>query len=114
MKDIFISHAWGKDELNREMIERHRNFCHWGRLLRETIYLYGTNINDKYNKTKTFYHGLKPAFIFTETIAKFCAPTSTTASLTIAHGFADGRGIMLKLTKIWEKMVLFFLITMIL
>eukprot|EP01084_Bolivina_argentea_P088960 160616_1 len=70
------------------------------KLLRETVEVFGQSVTN--SKIKTFYHGIS-TLIFSEFIANFCTPTSTTSSIVIAANFAtvndnDSKGMILSLT----------------
>eukprot|EP01084_Bolivina_argentea_P053579 98358_1 len=59
-----------------ELIQRHRNYFCFSKILRETVECYGEQYNE-YSSAK-YYHGISTPVIFNSTIAKFCHPTSTT------------------------------------
>ena len=64
---------------------RHRNFYHFGRLLRETVECYGDVLVDD---GLVLYHGIDHPLYFEKMIAKFYSPTSTTKDMAIAAQFA--------------------------
>eukprot|EP01084_Bolivina_argentea_P090679 163346_1 len=74
--------------------KRNMEYREWSRLLREAVECYGTTMEE--SKINIFYHGVSMIH-FVSFIAKFCGPTSTSASFEIATRFADEKGIILEL-----------------
>eukprot|EP01084_Bolivina_argentea_P193223 331523_1 len=77
-----------KNESDTELKERHRNYHHLGRLLREFAECYGVctvgllkNIN--------LYHGLNGHFSFSSLIAYIAGPLSTTTEYSVAVSFSN-------------------------
>ena len=73
------------NELDEEFKHRHCNYYWFGRLLRECIEVFGMiMVDDKL----ALYHGLDHPLYFTEMIAKFYSPTSTSTNRMVAAQFA--------------------------
>ena len=86
------------NESDQHLIERHSNYWEWGRLLREMVEVYGVSFCD--SDEEIFYHGISGDMLFESTYARFCAPTSTTTSFSVATNFAsvhNRNGIILQL-----------------
>ena len=64
---------------------RHSHFYHFGKLLRETVEVFGNIMVDE---DLTLYHGISQPLFFIKMIAKFFSPTSTTLDRAIAANFA--------------------------
>eukprot|EP01084_Bolivina_argentea_P239012 401633_1 len=78
-------------ESNEALKRRHRNFYHFGKLLRELIEVYGTQF--QFTTQNIFYHGVSQIMYFKNCYAKICGPMSTTISREIAAGtFAKSNG----------------------
>ncbi len=63
-----------------DLVARHRQYHHWGKLLRELVEAYGEEMG-KRNDIGIFYHGVSAAMIFDSTTIRLRGPVSTTASL---------------------------------
>lgn len=64
---------------------RHSNYYHFGKLLRETVEVFGKVLVDE---NMTLYHGIDHPLYFHKMNAKFYGPTSTSKSSAVAKGFA--------------------------
>eukprot|EP01084_Bolivina_argentea_P213446 362511_1 len=92
-------------ETDQEMKERHRNFAHFGRLLRECIECYGTFKKDPdyFLKYITLYHGVNGNFFFSSLDAYIKGPVSTTTDITVAVNFASNDGMIIEFNMLpWE------------
>merc|ERR1719350_2265196 len=69
------------------LMARHSNFWHLGRLLRELIECFGKKM---YNKNIVFYHGICDNMLFVnQTAMYFYAPLSTTTSIECAIAYSN-------------------------
>ena len=69
-------------ETDAALKQRHREFHHWSRSLRECVECYGQMMVD--SDVETFYHGVSASMLFDSTTIKLCGPLSTTAGLDIS------------------------------
>jgi len=83
-----------ENESDDELKQRHANFYHFGRLLRELIECFGLKI---YNKNVQFYHGITAETMFLETSIYIHAPLSTTTRIevAIAYSYHDENDLLL-------------------
>ena len=65
-------------ESDESLKERHGEVAIWGRLLRETVEIYGAHL-PYIRPDLRFYHGVSEELYFESTSIKLCGPTSTTA-----------------------------------
>lgn len=82
-------------ESDEDLLTRHSNFRDFGRLLRESVEVYGTSFEES-EDVDILYHGISIEMMFEATYAKFCAPTSCTRSFMVAVNFAKS-GIIIEL-----------------
>ena len=66
-------------ESDESLQERHSEVAIWGRLLRETVEVFGTMMH--HSNISRFYHGVSEELYFASTGIKLCGPTSTTGGL---------------------------------
>lgn len=66
------------DESDQELKQRHTEYAIWGKLLRETVEVYGTKFGQ--SSIKKFYTGISTAMLFESFSASICCPLSTAAS----------------------------------
>lgn len=86
-----------KTETDYAVKARHSKWYHFGKLVRETVELYGTKLRD--SRIQFFYHGVSMIH-FSKFIANFCCPTSTTTQFEVATAFTDeSKGVILQLEK---------------
>eukprot|EP01084_Bolivina_argentea_P123902 219560_1 len=88
------------NESNEHLIERHRNFAHLGRLLRELVGCFPFVSEKEYSafKNKTgLYHGISIQTMFGAIDAIIKGPTSTTRDYAVAAGFCANKGMILEL-----------------
>ena len=77
-----------------DLVARHRQYHHWGKLLRELVEGYGERMDER-EDIKIFYHGVSASMIFDSTRISLCGPVSTTASfvfifiLSLCNLFCD-------------------------
>eukprot|EP01084_Bolivina_argentea_P118362 210024_1 len=76
-----------------KMIDRHRNFAHLGRLLRECVECFGKKHSSAYNIK--VYRGINKCFTFESLYAYIKAPFSTTTSYQVAVQFCNNKGVIL-------------------
>lgn len=69
------------NESDKELKQRHREFWHWAKYLRECIELFG-NMQCR-SKDDYYYHGVSTSMIFSSTNIFLYGPVSTTASFVI-------------------------------
>eukprot|EP01084_Bolivina_argentea_P134721 237539_1 len=79
-------------ETQQEMIFRHAKMANWGRILWETVHVFG----DKVKKYDRLYHGVSTKVVFPSAIAQFNGPCSTTPQLAVAAVFAN-QGIIVEM-----------------
>ena len=72
------------NETDSQLKQRHHNFYHFAKLLRETVEVFGSVLS---NRDKSLYHGIGGHLFFKKLIARFYGPTSTTWELQVAHTF---------------------------
>lgn len=78
--------------------KRKSEFAHWTRLMRETVELYGTTMEE--SKLKTFYTGLSSQVVFNKFRPKITCPISTSPQLSVIMMFGqEDDGIILDLAK---------------
>ena len=96
-KQTFIKKSG--NETNGDLIKRHSNFANFGKLLYESIHLFGTDISSK--KDLTFYHFLNKPIIFQHTFSYFYFPISTICNLesAIFYHKLNGNDTLLKLDR---------------
>eukprot|EP01084_Bolivina_argentea_P105311 188546_1 len=75
------------------LITKHSNFAHLGRLLRECVDLYGTEIR----VISRLYYGINNCMEFKASNARIKGPISTTTEYTVAVNFASSNGMILEL-----------------
>eukprot|EP01084_Bolivina_argentea_P170933 296172_1 len=80
------------NEKDYELKKRHREYYHWGKLLREAVECYG--IKTAKSEINAFHHGLSETLIFDSTTIYLCAPTSTTADICVAVDIFGRDGIV--------------------
>eukprot|EP01084_Bolivina_argentea_P068594 124847_1 len=75
--------------------QRHANFYHFAKLLRECVELYGTRAID--GRIKNFYHGINQQMLFKSPTAFICGVLSTTSDFSVAINFCCGSGMIVEL-----------------
>ena len=68
-------------ESNESLKKRHSEVAIWGRLLRETVEVFGIKMGQSH--IARFYHGVSEELYFASTSIKLCGPTSTTGGLSV-------------------------------
>ena len=85
--------------------EKYLEFYHFGKLLHETVQIYGT----EYTENEIFYHGFCGDNIVPKMFFKINMPISTSKDIDIASNFAsvslDDHGIILKLSSYHDKVI---------
>lgn len=91
------------------MIERHSEFQHWGKILKEAVDKYGTSVN-AVGSSKIFYHGIDSQMLFESTIAHFHGPLSTSSTYEVSLVFANrhGNGLIITLQNMEEAPARYF------
>ena len=69
----------GPYESAQDLVERHGEYHHWGKLLRELVEAYGEVM--ALSQIKTFFHGVSASMVFDSTNIQLFGPVSTTASM---------------------------------
>eukprot|EP01084_Bolivina_argentea_P061418 112241_1 len=82
------------DQSLEDLKSRNSMFAHWSKCFRESVEVFGQSMG-----SKPVWHGVNKCLLFSDTIATFCSPTSTTTLSNIALNFADDKGLVLKLRK---------------
>eukprot|EP01084_Bolivina_argentea_P137726 242555_1 len=82
-------------ETQQELIFKHQKVANWGRILWETVHVFG----DKVKTYPKLYHGINTTMLFPSAIAQFNGPCSTTPRLTVAAAFAN-QGIIVEMKPI--------------
>eukprot|EP01084_Bolivina_argentea_P149206 260686_1 len=88
------------DEDDNILLQRHSQYAHWAKYLREALDLWGTNFFESKACKPVFYHGLSSKMLFGGYNQHFCSPTSTTLQYSTAVMFANqgqGDGIVITL-----------------
>eukprot|EP01084_Bolivina_argentea_P305625 527997_1 len=85
------------DETNESIINRHRNFVHLGRLLRECVFCFGSKNANDFVEVK-LYHGTSIQAQFSSTDALVNGPFSTTTDASVALNFSQKTGMVLELS----------------
>eukprot|EP01084_Bolivina_argentea_P250125 418978_1 len=86
------------NETDASLIQRHRNYHHLGRLLREFVECFGDAFGTDSSSVVNVYHGLNKAFTFATMTAYIKGPLSTTKDFTVAINFScQIEGIILNL-----------------
>eukprot|EP01083_Nonionella_stella_P215240 774852_1 len=83
------------DESDESLKQRHREFCHWARALRECVECFGTKMSQ--SKIPFFYHGISRSMLLDSTSLKLCGPVSTTSQYTVAVSRFAEKGIVLQI-----------------
>eukprot|EP01084_Bolivina_argentea_P220776 374095_1 len=81
---------------------RHKEYGHWGKLLRESVEVWGNFFDEIPENVNYFYHGISSKLILEGLQHRFSAPTSTTLQYSTAVMFANqgnGNGIVLTIAK---------------
>eukprot|EP01084_Bolivina_argentea_P064065 116860_1 len=95
-----------KNESINELKERHQNYCHLGRLLREIVECFGMDFRGFFSvkqkvKNINLYHGVNDEFTFSSLNAFIAGPLSTTTDYYVAMRFCsqndEGLGMILNL-----------------
>eukprot|EP01084_Bolivina_argentea_P302128 521453_1 len=83
-----------KNESDKSLIDRHRNYHHLGRLLRESVECFG--MQEKcVSFHMTFYHGISVQAQFSATNIWVKGPISTTTDYAVAAHFSANKGMIL-------------------
>eukprot|EP01083_Nonionella_stella_P260606 888355_1 len=86
-------------ESDEEMIQRHTNYYHLGRLLRECCECFGmTKKNPKLYDEITLYQGVDRWFSYSSMFAYIKGPLSTTTCYAVAVNFCAKQGIIVELS----------------
>eukprot|EP01084_Bolivina_argentea_P076712 139063_1 len=86
-----------KNESDNEMKQRHQNYYHLGRSLREMVECYGMNGFDWTSQNINLYHGVNDDFTFSSLNAWIAGPLSTTISYSVAVNFSQSKGMILNI-----------------
>eukprot|EP01084_Bolivina_argentea_P094899 170624_1 len=82
-----------QNETKIEIQKRNGEYFIWSRLLAETVNGYGDLVYD--SNISVYYHGVSVVY-FSQFVAAFNSPTSTTKILSVARFFATDRGAILE------------------
>eukprot|EP01084_Bolivina_argentea_P049635 91289_1 len=83
-----------RNESAASIKERHRNFFHFSKLLRECVECFGMK---KPNSDITVFHGTNKKFVFPAMHAFVAGPFSTTTDYNVAINFSQSKGMILEL-----------------
>eukprot|EP01084_Bolivina_argentea_P113996 203061_1 len=87
------------NESDDSLKERHQNYAHLGRLLRELVECFGSNAIPLVVLSKiTFYHGVNGIMQFASFKARIKGPFSTSGSFAVAQSFSNNLGVVLGFT----------------
>eukprot|EP01084_Bolivina_argentea_P214333 363885_1 len=75
--------------------QRHSNFHHFAKTLKETVEVFGIQASD--GDVQTIYHGINKEMVFESMNTHICAVMSTTSSLNVAIQFSNNSGLVLEL-----------------
>eukprot|EP01084_Bolivina_argentea_P205930 351699_1 len=93
-------------ETDKSVKQRHSEYGHWAKLLREAVECWGTQLHDKNTEIKCFYHGISRKMVFDSFNPRFAGPTSTTLQYAVAVTFAnqgqDENGIIIKIANNYD------------
>jgi len=82
-----------RQETDDGLKDRHSNFYHFGKLLREFVEVFGDELAE--SQYDIFYHGINTEMLFRDCYAHICGPMSTTTARSVAMGtFAKANGIV--------------------
>ena len=87
-------------ETDEELKNRHRNFYHLAKYLRECIECFGMDLGEYHTKDNVqlnVFHGLDKIFAFSSLNARIHGPLSMTTSYTVAQQFAITSGVILSM-----------------
>eukprot|EP01084_Bolivina_argentea_P083605 151383_1 len=109
-----FSKTFRKNALNEELSSiksRHQEFANWGRILRETVEIWGLsgegsvdeNTGDRINKlTGPFYCGMRK-MVMPEFNIRLCGPTSTSKQSEVSIRFGEEEGMIMQLNNIGDR-----------
>ena len=83
-------------ESDHELIERHREYCNWSRILNETVQCFGNTVNQ--SKIDKYFINTKYQY-FDKFMLNFNRPISMTTKLHIATIYCPENGIILECKK---------------
>ena len=79
----------------KSVINRHSNYYHFARYIKETIEVFGTKYSYGYNDK--MYHGINKQMIFNGINAQVYGPLSTSVNEMVAIQFTKGTGMIIEL-----------------
>ena len=85
------------DETDNSLKQRHSNFYHSSKFLRDFVEIYGIRLVSTESNNMKFYHGVDKELYFIQTMAQFNAPLSTSTEIQIAMHFTQQKGLILEL-----------------
>eukprot|EP01083_Nonionella_stella_P235275 827465_1 len=83
------------NESDESLKQRHGEFYHWARALRECVECFGVCMAD--SSISFFYHGISRSMLLDSTSIKLCGPVSTTSQYSVAVGRFAENGIVLQI-----------------
>eukprot|EP01084_Bolivina_argentea_P260586 440106_1 len=78
-----------------EIKERHSNYYHLAKYIKESVEVFGTEYDD--GVIKTMYHGIQNELVFDSMAAQVFSPLSTTYSWNVAIQFSSNTGLIVEL-----------------
>eukprot|EP01083_Nonionella_stella_P262781 893234_1 len=86
-----------ENENNCSMIQRHKNYANFGRLLREFVECFGQNgIGNRTVGEQQLFHGISSETQFGSVMTRLKGPVSATSDFCIALRFAGQKGLILQ------------------
>eukprot|EP01083_Nonionella_stella_P027904 76845_1 len=90
------------NESDESLKQRHGEFYHWARALRECVECFGVCMAD--SSISFFYHGISRSMLLDSTSIKLYGPVSTTSQYTVAVSRFAENGIVLQIPKSKQTM----------
>ena len=84
-----------KDETDDELKNRHRQFYHLGKYLRECVECFGMEWGYPMDRAPLLYHGLDKLFAFSSLKVRVNGPLSMTTEFAVALNFSTKSGVIL-------------------
>eukprot|EP01084_Bolivina_argentea_P299109 515564_1 len=91
-----------QDENLSDLIERHSNYHHFAKYLKESVLVFSQLYMN--SNIKRFYHGINKEMVFKSMAEPIYGPLSTTCSWTVAVGFSCNTGLIVDMVpNPWSK-----------
>eukprot|EP01084_Bolivina_argentea_P073007 132513_1 len=92
-----------------DVIARHSSFAVFGRLLREAVEVFGSELNQK-SKYQSFYHGISAELtLFNQSFCDYSGPLSTSCNYQVVLNYViNNNGLIVELSKGRKEDVFYF------